>query len=68
MFSSLRYGHPAYGRLSGRTPEVIRRGGEDNNEMGVFHHLWLPQRESNLRLRLAEYLRVGLTAGIVYES
>lgn len=68
VFSSLRYGHPAYGRLSDRTPEAIRRGGEDSNEMGVFHHLWLPQRESNLRLRLAEYLRVGLTAGIVYES
>ena len=68
VFSSLRYGHPAYGRLSGRTPEAIRRGGEDSNEMGVFHHLWLPQRESNLRLRLAEYLRVGLAAGIFYES
>lgn len=68
VFTSLRYGHPAYGRLSGRTPEAIRRGGEDNNEMGVFHHLWLPQRESNLRVRLAEYLRVGLAAGVFYES
>ncbi len=68
VFTSLRYGNPAYGRLSRLTPELIRRGGEDEGEMGVFHHLWMPQREHNLRLRVAEYLRVGLAAGIFYES
>ena len=68
VFTSLRYGHPAYGRLSAICPEVIRRGGEDDNEMGVFAHLWQPQRERNLQVRLAEYLRLGLNAGILYDS
>jgi len=68
VFTSLRYGNPAYGRLSRHTPDAILRGGTDDGEMGVFHHLWMPQRENNLRLRIAEYLRVGLSAGIFYES
>jgi hypothetical protein len=34
----------------------------------VFHHLYGAQRESNLRIRLGEYLRVGLRAGIFYAS
>ncbi len=68
VFTSLRYGNPAYGRLSRQTPDAILSGGTDDGEMGVFHHLWMPQRENNLRLRIAEYLRVGLSAGIFYES
>ena len=36
--------------------------------MGAFHFLFAPQRESDLRTRLDEYLRVGLEAGIFYES
>ena len=47
---------------------VRRRGADDESEMGVFHHLYGAQRETNLRIRLAEYLRVGLRAGVFYES
>ena len=36
--------------------------------MGAFHFLYQPQRESDLRTRLDEYLRVGLEAGIFHES
>ena len=68
LFSSLHYGTPAYGRLSSATPTEILRGADDESEMGVFHHLYGAQRETNLRIRLAEYLRVGLHAGIFYES
>jgi hypothetical protein len=67
-FTSLRYGTPAYGQLRTRTADAIRRGAESESEMGVYHHLYGPQRETNLRIRLAEYLRVGLRAGIFYES
>jgi hypothetical protein len=67
-FRSLRFGTPAYGQLTVATPDSIRRGAEDESEMGVFHHLYGPQRETNLRVRLNEYLRVGLEAGIFYES
>ena len=33
--------------------------------MGAFCVLKQPQRESNLRLRLDEYLPVGLEAGLI---
>ena len=67
-FTSLDYGTPPYGQLSRSTPAEILRGADDESEMGVFHQLYGAQREINLRIRLAEYLRVGLCAGIVYES
>jgi hypothetical protein len=67
-FHSVRYGTPAYCQLAVFTSDEIRRGAEDESEMGVFHHLYGPQRESNLRVRLNEYMRVGLKAGIFYES
>lgn len=67
-FTSLRYGVPAYCQLSARTPDAIRRGADDESEMGAFHFLFGPQRESDLITRLDEYLRVGLEAGIFHES
>jgi len=67
-FTSLRYGVPGYCQLTLRTPGAIRRGAEDESEMGAFRFLYQPQRESDLVTRLDEYLRVGLEAGIFYES
>jgi hypothetical protein len=67
-FTSLRYGTPAYGQLAEATPAAIRRGADDDGEMGAFHGLYAAQREANLRTRLDEYLRVGLEAGIFYAS
>jgi len=65
VFSSQRFGDPGYGRLSRRTPAEIREGAEDGSEMGVFRELYQPQRETNLRVRLDEYLRFGLEAAVV---
>jgi hypothetical protein len=67
-FTSLRYGTPTYCQLATSTPDAVRRGAEDEREMGVFRHLSAPQRETNLLIRLREHLRVGLEAGIIYES
>jgi hypothetical protein len=67
-FTSLRYGVAAYCQLGRTTPDAIRRGAEDESEMGAFHSLFAPQRETNLQIRLGEYLRVGLSAGIFYAS
>ncbi len=67
-FATLRYGRPAYGQLLLSTPAAIRQGAEDETEMGVFRSLYQPQRASNLRMRLEEYLRVGLEAGVFYET
>lgn len=68
QFTSLRYGEPGYGQLSGHCAVEIRTGADDEAEMGAFHDLYQPQREINLRLRLEEYLRFGLEAGIFYAS
>ncbi len=64
---SLRYGTPTYCRLSTASNEAARHGADDEGEMGAFHHLYASQRETNLRLRLAEYLRAGLEAGVFIE-
>lgn len=66
QFTSTRYGDPTYCQLSQRCAIEIRQGADDEAEMGVFHDLYQPQRETNLRVRLNEYLRFGLEAGIFY--
>jgi len=67
-FSSLSFGQPSYAQLRSSAPLQIRSGADDESEMGVFHDLFEPQRETNLRVRLEEYLRFGLEAGIFYQS
>ena len=67
-FSTLRYGLASYGQLRLSCPAQIRAGADDEAEMGVFHDLYQPQRETNLRVRLDEYLRFGLEAGIFYST
>ena len=68
QFTSLRYGDAAYGQLRQITDGTIRSGADDGSEMGVLHDLFQPQRETNLGIRLDEYLRFGLHAGIFYAS
>jgi hypothetical protein len=67
-FTSTRYGRPEYAQLRLNAPIEIRAGAEDGSEMGAFCNLKQPQRESNLRLRLEEYLPFGLTPGIIYAT
>ena len=67
-FSSRRYGTAAYAQLARSTAAQIRTGADDGSEMGVLHHLHGPQREANLGIRLDEYLRVGLSAGVFLET
>jgi hypothetical protein len=68
VFTSLRYGDPGYCQLARRCPVEIREGADDEAEMGAFHDLFEPQRETNLRVRLDEYLRFGLEAGVFYAT
>ena len=67
-FTSLRSADPGYGQLRISAPEQIRTGADDEAEMGAFHDLFQPQRESNIRARLREYLRFGLEAGVFYQT
>jgi hypothetical protein len=66
VFTDNRYGKPAYAQLALSCPKEITRGADDESEMGAFHDLYQPQRESDLQVRLDEYLRYGLQAGIFY--
>jgi hypothetical protein len=65
-FTADRYGLPAYAQLRLGSPRQISTGAEDGSEMGVFSHLKQPQRETNLLIRLDEYLPFGLEAGVIY--
>ncbi|MFE6867531.1 hypothetical protein ACFVFS_13295 [Kitasatospora sp. NPDC057692] len=68
LFTSLRYGTPDYGRLAAGCAPEITRGAEDGAELGAFHDLFQPQREDNLRARLAEYTPAGTDAGVFFAS
>ena len=67
-FTSLRFGHPGYAQLAVSSGVRLLTGADDESEPGAFHHLHGAQRETNLRVRLDEYLRAGLEAGIFYEN
>jgi hypothetical protein len=68
LFYSLRYGDPGYSKLAPSTDDAIRRGADDGGEMGCFHFLLAPLRESDLRVRMQEFIPVGLEFGIFYEN
>ncbi len=67
-YTDLRYGQPAYLQLALTGPTEIATGAEDGSEIGAYCHLKQPQREANLRQRLAEYVPFGLDCGLVYET
>lgn len=67
-FTALSASHPAYAQLRLAAPPEIRNGASDEGEMGAYHLVAAPQRETNLRIRLEEYLRFGLEAGLFYET
>ncbi|HWF02524.1 MAG TPA: hypothetical protein VHA06_02505 [Candidatus Angelobacter sp.] len=68
LFFSLRYGDPPYAKLLTATDDAIRRGADDGGEMGAFHFVLAPLRETDLLVRLQEYVPAGLEFGIIYEN
>ena len=67
-FTSTRYGTPGYCQLATTCADEILRGARDSAEMGVFHDLYRPQRESSLHAGLDEFTPAGMEAGIIYAS
>lgn len=67
-FNSVRYGMPTYCQLADSCADEIKRGADDESEMGVFHDLYQPQRAANLRVRIDEYLPAGMNTGIIFSS
>ena len=68
QFNSTRYGTPTYCQLAHTCAEEIKRGADDESEMGVFHDLFQPQRKANLRVRLDEYVPAGADVDIIVAS
>jgi hypothetical protein len=68
QFNSTHYGTPTYGQLAVTCAGEITRGADDESEMGVFHDLFQPQREANLRVRLDAYVPAGSDVGIILAS
>lgn len=68
LFNSVRYGTPTYCQLSDCCAEEIKQGADDESEMGVFHDLYQPQRITNLRTRVDEYLPAGMDSGIIISN
>ena len=67
-FLSTRFGDPDYCRLADTNAPEILIGAEDESELGVFHDLFQPQREANLRARLNEYIPAGTSGTILFAS
>jgi len=65
-FTATLYGQPGYAQLRLFSRRQIAEGAEDESEMGVFCHLKQPQRATNLRIRLEEYLPFGLDPGVIH--
>ncbi|MEL7004395.1 MAG: hypothetical protein AAFN93_16900 [Bacteroidota bacterium] len=66
IFNSTQYSNPNYCQLANDCAEEIKRGSEEESEMGVFHNLYQPQRAENLRTRLNEYTPAEMETGIFY--
>ncbi len=67
-FNSERYGTPTYCQLSDNCADEIKRGADDESEMGAFHDLFQPQREANLLARLDEFTPAGMDVGIIHAT
>lgn len=68
VFNSVRYGMPVYCQLAECCAEEIKSGADDESEMGVYHHLFQPQRMANLRVRLDDYIPARMDVGIILSS
>jgi hypothetical protein len=68
QFASLRWGEPLYASLRRASGEALFAGADDGGEIGVMHGLHQTLREANLRVRLQEYLRFGLVAGLFHAT
>ena len=65
QFTSFELGDPGYGQLAVGGPREIAAMAEGEGEMGAFRFLAQPDRLTNIRTSLEEYLRLGLEAGVI---
>ena len=68
IFNNIRYGRLEYCQLAECCAKEIKRGADNESEMGVYHHLYQLQRMANLRVRLDEYIPARMDIGIILSS
>lgn len=68
VFTSTRYGDPAYVQLASEASPELHRGGPDGGEIGVYNLLRQGDRLANLPPVLDEYLPWGMTARISFAT
>lgn len=68
VFNSRHFGRPDYAQLRAGCPDAILTGGEDQGEIGAFAGTQNMIRLRNLKIKLQEFMPVGLSAVIVAES
>jgi hypothetical protein len=66
IFISTTFGDPAYLHLDHLTSKSILEGAQNTLEMGVFNQNDKPSRMRNLKIRLQEFLPLGVKSGLVY--
>jgi hypothetical protein len=64
----LRYGRPDYAQLAAGCSEQILTASEQGAEVGAFAGGQNTVRLKNLRLKLQEFMPVGLSAMVVAET
>ncbi len=67
-FESTRYGLPNYMRLTSCAALEIKKGADDEAEMGVYHDLFEPQRLSLLTRRLEEFVPASTDSAVIFAS
>jgi hypothetical protein len=68
LFNSRRFGHPAYVQLAAGCPNEILTAAEGGAEVGAFAAGQNTIRLQNLRIKLQEFMPVGLSAVVVAET
>ena len=68
VFNSRRFGQPDYVQLSMATPAQILSASEQHSEIGAFAGALSTIRLENLRVKLKEFMPVGLEPVIIAET
>jgi hypothetical protein len=68
VFMTAQYSRPDYCRLADDCAPEIRRGADDESEMGVYHDLYESPRLANVSRALEDYLPLGWGLRLVLES
>ena len=66
-FRAGRYGEPGYGVLAMLCPDAIRRGAEDEGEMGAHHHQYHAAELAALARKLTRFLPLGQQIAIFHD-